>query len=346
MFPDFFDRLLSWFHVQKRSLPWRENPEIYAVWISEIMLQQTQIKTVLPYFNRFIKRFPDVKILSEADEEEVFSYWAGLGYYTRAANLLKAAKIIVQKKGFPIDRKGWESLPGVGSYTAGAVCSIALNQCEAILDGNVERVFARIRMIHNAAPRFKKRLWNLSRFLIQKACYFHFPPSGINQALMELGALVCTPQNPICETCPLSFVCKSKKNAKTKFFPGKNTKQWEKTEEILFCMIDASNSVLLEKKTEKEWRKGLYDLPAGIPKELSEEKLEFRKEITTRHIVTNHKILRKTQVYFYQDNFEKKENRLYYLLFNKGKMLYPIGRACVKTLEEVKNQSADIFFGN
>src|SRR5512145_3517829 len=191
--------LLRWYKKHSRALPWRDEPTPYRVWISEIMLQQTQVKTVIPYYNRFLERFPNVETLAKAREEDVLALWAGLGYYSRARNLHKSAALIVHRYGhFPADFDTILALPGIGRYTAGAICSIAFNQPKPILDGNVMRVLARLYGVAGdpRAARPNARLWKLAEDLVLRAAKTRQPRacSHLNQSLMELGALVCTPK--------------------------------------------------------------------------------------------------------------------------------------------------------
>jgi A/G-specific adenine glycosylase len=204
----FSDLLLAWFHAKKRPLPWRLTYHPYHVWLSEVMLQQTQMDRAVTYFNRFLARFPTVHDLARASEDEVLRFWEGLGYYSRARNLLKAAREIVSRHAgvVPDDAKALGALPGVGSYTAGAVLSIAYNRDVPAVDANVERVLARFLDIALSPkePGAKPYFTELAASLI---------PAGqardFNQALMEFGALVCTPRDPACATCPLAGDCKA-----------------------------------------------------------------------------------------------------------------------------------------
>ena len=190
--------LSSWFKKNARVLPWRSNPIPYWVWLSEIMLQQTQVATVIPYFEKFIKKFPTVHDLAQASLDEVYSLWAGLGYYSRARNLHKGAvemsRLIHEGKGFPKSRTEWLEIPGVGEYTAGAICSIALNQAEPIVDGNVVRVLSRVDAIRKLDLK-KTKIWDIATELVQQK---RVEPRILNQALMELGATICKPKNPKC----------------------------------------------------------------------------------------------------------------------------------------------------
>ena len=201
--------LLDWIAAGRRDLPWRRGRAPYAVWISEVMLQQTQVASVTPYFERWLIRFPSVRALAEAPLDDVLKAWEGLGYYARARNLQAAAQEIVAQHGgeIPADREALLRLPGVGRYTAGAILSLAFGKAEPILDGNVRRVLCRVDDIADEpkAPATERRLWERADALVKAA------PAGrtgdLNEALMELGALICTPGKPDCATCPLAESC-------------------------------------------------------------------------------------------------------------------------------------------
>jgi A/G-specific adenine glycosylase len=290
-------RLEEWFEKQKRILPWRDNPSTYRVWVSEIMLQQTQVTTVIPYFERFIARFPSVEDLARAPLEDVLLHWAGLGYYSRARNLHRAALDIVRRGRFPKSREEWLEISGVGNYTAGAILSIAENLPEAILDGNVERVLSRLRRVSRTSGDmdFKARLWRLSKILVETAHSHQIQPRVLNQALMELGAMVCTPKNPRCLLCPLSELCKAREAGDPEAFPPKKKpKAWIHIEENLHCVLDHSGRVLLKKREAGEWRAGLWDLLSSSPDELG-NRFSHLGSVTTKHVVTRHKITRKTE---------------------------------------------------
>jgi len=293
------NKLESWFQTQKRILPWRDNPTVYRVWISEIMLQQTQVATVIPYFERFISSFPTVESLAHAVEEEVLRHWAGLGYYSRARNLQKGAQKIVQSGRFPRTREEWLEIPGVGNYTAGAILSIANGLPEAILDGNVERVLSRVRRVgrQKGDGPFKDRLWTLSRIFVETAHRHGIAVSDLNQALMELGATVCTPKKPRCGHCPLRDLCRAFAKSEVEAFPPKKKpKEWLQVQEELHCWVDSSDRVLLRRRSKGEWRAGLWDLLDVSPtKEYPQAK--HLGEVETRHVVTRHKIRRRTQIW-------------------------------------------------
>ena len=208
------ENLLLWFKKNARDLPWRKTRNPYAIWVSEVMLQQTRVDTVIPYYRRFIKTFPTVQRLARADLSEVLKVWEGLGYYSRARNLQKAARIISSQfhGRIPDTLDGLLSLPGIGRYTAGAILSIAFNQEAPILDGNVKRVLSRLFAVSGNPARGKAEalLWQLSASLIPEG---HASP--FNQALMDLGATVCTPKVPQCSICPLARLCKAKTEEKS-----------------------------------------------------------------------------------------------------------------------------------
>ncbi len=199
------EKLTAWFTTHQRILPFRENKDPYRIWVSEIMLQQTQVDTVLPYYARFLKAFPNVQALAEADEDTVFKFWEGLGYYSRARNLLRCARVLIEQHDgiFPTDITSALLLPGIGPYTAGAVLSIAYDLKIPAVDGNVMRVISRLYGLQDdiAALSTRKNIERMVQALIPDNA------GDFNQGLMELGALICTPQNPKCGLCPLSDEC-------------------------------------------------------------------------------------------------------------------------------------------
>lgn len=201
-------RLLEWYDLNARRLPWRGLSDSYAIWVSEIMLQQTRVDTVIPYFERWMKRFPSLAVLAETDQREVLTFWEGLGYYSRARNLHRAAQMVMADYGgeLPRDREQLRKIPGIGKYTAGAIASIAFGLDEAALDGNIRRVYARIFNVSLPAksPDGEHRLWNLA---VENL------PAGragdFNQALMDLGAGICSPHMPDCAHCPVVNLCQA-----------------------------------------------------------------------------------------------------------------------------------------
>ena len=206
--------LLTWYEQHQRDLPWRKSLDPYAVWVSEMMLQQTQVATVIPYFERWMRRFPDVRALASANEGDVLHAWQGLGYYSRARNLRHAAQEMVQRHAgrVPAEVAELRALPGIGPYSAGAIASIAYGRAEPLVDGNVIRVLSRLfarRGDPNRAP-LKTELWELASSLVSSLPR-GAAPGDFNQALMELGATVCTPRGARCEACPLLAHCSAKR---------------------------------------------------------------------------------------------------------------------------------------
>jgi A/G-specific adenine glycosylase len=210
--------LLDWYRRGHRELPWRASSDPYRIWVSEIMLQQTRAQAVIPYYERFLARFPTVEALAAAREDEVLALWAGLGYYSRARNLRKAAQAAVAAGGFPRDYEAIRSLPGVGDYTAAAIASIAFGLPHAVLDGNVLRVVARVEndAADIASSRTKERFRAVAQSWLDPREAGHF-----NQALMELGATVCLPKNPLCLVCPLRDCCRARQEGTAAQLPVK-----------------------------------------------------------------------------------------------------------------------------
>jgi A/G-specific adenine glycosylase len=247
-------RLLAWYRKHKRDLPWRRTEDPYRIWISEIMLQQTRVAAVLPYYARFLALFPDVQTLARAPEQSLLAAWAGLGYYSRARSLQTAAKNIVELGEFPRSYSSLRELPGVGDYTAAAVASIAFGLPHAVLDGNVARVLSRLATeggdIKSDAVR--KRLRVLADALLDRK-----RPGEFNQALMELGATVCIPKRPLCESCPVRLYCEARKRGLENQLPvrgargiadrrGKQLLVIEKAGKILFWQRTADSSRLAQ----------------------------------------------------------------------------------------------------
>jgi A/G-specific adenine glycosylase len=222
-------RLLEWFHKYQRDLPWRRNRDPYRIWLSEIMLQQTRVAAVIPFYERFLEHFPTIAALAAAPEAEVLRLWAGLGYYSRARNLHRAAKEVVAKHGgdFPRSAEHTLALPGIGSYTAAAILSIAFGERHAVLDGNVARVVARLNAVHGdlrEGARWQSLQATADALLAPDA------PSDWNQAMMELGAMICTPKSPQCLICPVAEFCRARERGLTEVIPEKRKKR--ATEEI------------------------------------------------------------------------------------------------------------------
>jgi A/G-specific adenine glycosylase len=220
----FRKQLLAWFQQFQRDLPWRRTKDPYGIWISEIMLQQTRVAAVIPYYERFLARFPDVRALAEAPQEEVLRLWSGLGYYSRARNLQKAAQQIVAQHGgeFPREEGAVLALPGIGPYTGAAILSIAFGTKRAVLDGNVARVLARLGAIRGdlrESQRWQSLQKTAGELLDPKS------PGDWNQAMMELGAMVCTPRVPQCLLCPVAKFCRARQSGDPESFPEKRKKR-------------------------------------------------------------------------------------------------------------------------
>jgi A/G-specific adenine glycosylase len=238
-------RLLAWFRQFKRELPWRRDADPYRVWLSEIMLQQTRVAAVIPYFERFLEHFPDVRVLAEAPEEEVLRLWSGLGYYSRARNLQSAAKQIVAKHDgtFPRDAVAALELAGIGRYTVAAILSIAYGTEMAVLDGNVARVIARLDAVRgdlHEGGRWKALQASADELLDRKS------PGDWNQAMMELGATICTPRAPQCLVCPVAQFCKARQLGSQDLIPEKRKRR--ATEEITLAaavFLDTRGQTLL-----------------------------------------------------------------------------------------------------
>jgi A/G-specific adenine glycosylase len=258
----FHSRVLDWFDDHgRKDLPWQRGINPYRVWLSEIMLQQTQVKTVIPYFERFMATFPDVEALAAAPEDEVLHLWTGLGYYARARNLHKAAKYVALELGgeFPNSLEGLEALPGVGRSTAGAILSIAFKQRASILDGNVKRVLARFHRVEgwpgNSAVH--KKLWEIAeKYTPGERC------ADYTQAMMDLGATLCTRSAPACELCPLARDCEAKAHNDQTSYPGKKPRKTLPVKSTHFVIARSpGGEIWLEKRPSQGIWGGLWCFP-------------------------------------------------------------------------------------
>ena len=272
--------LENWFAKVKRPMPWRRRPSPYVCWLSEIMMQQTTYAAVLPYYERFLKRFPTVEKLAAAKESEVLKAWEGLGYYARARNLLKAAKTIVRAAGtsaptrssvgrdvlgtphvnWPSTSAEWAQIPGVGPYTAAALSSVLDGERVPVVDGNVARVFARVWKLTDDFSKLPAREKLAER--LQPEIEKCRVPGDFNQAMMELGALVCTPKSPDCAKCPLAKMCAAKKDGSWADYPVKKGKKELPVRKVTSVILkDAKGRVLLVQNREGGLLKGLWELP-------------------------------------------------------------------------------------
>lgn len=276
----FQSKLLSWYHKNKRYMPWREDPTPYHVWISEIMLQQTRVEAVHGYYLRFLERLPDIKSLAQVDDDELHKLWEGLGYYNRAKNLKKAAELLVEQyEGkLPSTYEQLLKLPGIGPYTAGAIASIAFHQAVPAVDGNVMRVISRIsgddRDIMEQSTR--KAMEVIVQELILPEEVHHF-----NQALMELGALICIPNGaPKCEICPMASLCYAYETASQSVLPVKKPKKQRKIEErTVLVFVNEKGEFLIQKRDKKGLLSGLWEF-SQIEAKLSQSEL---KELLETH---------------------------------------------------------------
>ncbi len=273
--------LLAWYRRAHRDLPWRRTADPYRIWVSEIMLQQTRAQAVIPYYQRFLDRFPTLEALAAAAEQDVLALWAGLGYYSRARNLRKAAQLMVAAGGFPRDYEAIRALPGIGDYTAAAVASIAFGLPYAVIDGNVLRVVARLENdpADIAAPRTRERF----RAIVQE-WMGRSQPGTFNQALMELGATVCVPASPLCRECPVAGNCRALQAGTVAQLPVKLRKVEPVAIAAVVLLVQRGDRVLLRQKEAGARRMaGFWELPA--PEELPGARAgktwgEFRHTIT------------------------------------------------------------------
>lgn len=261
--PQFSEPLLAWYDINgRKNLPWQTPREPYRVWVSEIMLQQTQVQTVIAYFNRFIDHLPTIHDLANANEDEVLSLWSGLGYYSRARNLHETAKIISNEHHgqFPQSLEDLIKLPGIGPSTAAAILAQAFNQATAILDGNVKRVLARVFQINGwpEQAEVKKKLWDLANSCMpQERC------ADYTQAIMDLGATCCTTKNPNCSNCPLKSMCLAFKNNEQYLYPTKKIKKPVPThQQQLLVLSNEQDHIYLEKRPPTGLWGGLWCFPS------------------------------------------------------------------------------------
>lgn len=267
---DFARRLLAWYDAHHRRLPWRLAPreaaagatvDPYRVWLSEIMLQQTTVETVVPYFRAFLDRWPDVNALAGAAEEDVMKAWAGLGYYSRARNLKKCADLVASAHGgrFPESEEGLRSLPGVGDYTAAAIAAIAFGRPAAVVDGNVERVMTRVLALHMPLPEAKKAIRRALRPLVPTD-----RPGDFAQAMMDLGATICTPRRPNCMLCPLRRDCSALEAGDPERFPLRPAKAGRpRRRGAAFVAVRPDGAILLRRRPDKGLLGGMSEVPTS-----------------------------------------------------------------------------------
>lgn len=263
--------LLRWYDAHRRDLPWRRTRDPYAIWISEAMLQQTRVETVIPYWERFLARFPDVGSLARAEQDDVNALWTGLGYYSRARNLKAAAESIVADHAgrLPDTAEGLRTLPGIGRYTAGAVASIAFEREEPLVDGNVVRVFARLEDVDEdtGEKAVVERFWVLATELVAGE-----RPGDLNQALMELGATLCTPKRPQCLICPVREACRAHAAGRAESLPRKAKRTAVRPLRALAVAVERRDALLAVRRPARGLMAGLWELPGGALAEGEEAK--------------------------------------------------------------------------
>jgi A/G-specific adenine glycosylase len=258
---DFPERLLAWFDLHgRKDLPWQQSINPYRVWVSEIMLQQTQVQTVIPYYDRFVRSFPSILSLANANIDDVLNHWSGLGYYARARNLHAAAQIVRDQYGgeFPGTMETVEALPGIGRSTAGAILSLAFEQRQPILDGNVKRVLARHAAVDGWSGKTEvtKKLWALAEQ--------HTPQTRVadyTQAIMDLGATLCTRTRPRCEACPVCSDCRARKQEKVGDYPARKPKKLKPLRQTTMILAVSENSVYMERRPASGIWGGLWSFP-------------------------------------------------------------------------------------
>jgi A/G-specific adenine glycosylase len=315
-------RLLAWFAANARDLPWRRTRDPYGIWVSEIMLQQTQVKTVIPYWERWMRELPDIRSLANAKPEKIHKLWEGLGYYTRVRNMQKAAQVIEAKHGgqFPTNFADILALPGIGRYTAGAIASIAFNQPAPILDGNVIRVLCRLHGIGEdpLEKQSNARLWNLAEELVRtadetehatrnthqgvKAIKIKHPAappcSALNQSLMELGALICTPRSPNCTACPVAAHCTARRENRVAELPRPKQRAAVTARRFVVFVVERNGKYLVQQRDGNVVNAHLWEFPnreadANEPAEaVARKHFQATPKRLTPLCVVNHSITR------------------------------------------------------
>jgi len=323
--PDFTTLTQNWYRLNKRDLPWRTEISPYKVWISEIILQQTQVVQGLDYYHKFIKQFPTVKDLANASEQEVLKLWQGLGYYSRARNMHFASKQIVNEFNgeFPSTYEGLIKLKGVGEYTASAISSIAFNLPFAVVDGNVFRVLSRVfeMDIPINTNQGKKEFTILATKLIDKT-----NPGDHNQALMEIGALVCKPKNPDCINCPLQSKCLAFKHSTQLDLPVKLKKLKVKNITLNYLVVTNGESVVVKKRGKNDIWQGLYDFP--IDDEVGDK---YPLDCEMKHVLTHRKIQAKFWIVPF-DHYQLKDDEMIIKITEFDE--YPIPQLLVKYFKQ------------
>lgn len=261
--------LFAWYDANRRDLPWRTHRTPYKTWISEVMLQQTRVLTVIPYFERFVSLFPDIISLASARPDDVYKAWEGLGYYSRAANLMKGARYIVENHegSFPTSKEDILKIPGIGPYIAGAILSMAFGEAEPSVDGNLIRVIARLHAYPGApdASSTRKDISEVAQMMIPKE-----RPGDFNEAMMDIGATICTPRSPSCAICPFRSLCEATRSGNPERFPGSKKSVVVPKHPFTVCAILRQDMIYIRKRPAKGLLAGLYEFPL-YPGHLSEQ---------------------------------------------------------------------------
>lgn len=299
----FSDKIVKWYVNNRRPLPWRDTTDPYHIWLSEVILQQTRVNQGLPYYMKFIRKYPSISHLAKAPEQQVLRLWQGLGYYTRARNLHKCAKVIVSRHEgrFPAAFSELRRLPGIGDYTAAAIASFSFGEAVPVIDGNVFRVLSRTFGVDIPinCPQGKAAFSRLAHTVLSKK-----DPALHNQAVMELGALVCTPKNPACHHCPFKDGCLAYRHNLTALLPAKNKAKKSRKRYFFYLVFENNRSLLMKKRVEKDIWHGLFDFvlieknkPVTPARVIAENRKWFQHAATVqvsksyKHMLTHQTIL-------------------------------------------------------
>jgi A/G-specific adenine glycosylase len=329
----FRSRLLAWYGAHARVLPWRQERDAYRVWLSEIIMQQTRVEQGTPYFERILEAFPTVNAMAAASEDQVLRLWQGLGYYSRARNMLATARVVAEVHGgiFPEDYAAVRALKGIGDYTAAAILSIACNQPFAAVDGNIARVLSRVFALDSPAgsPAARKALQAFADQLLDVG-----QPGAFNEALMEVGAMVCTPRNPKCTECALAEVCAAHLEGREEEFPVKRQKLKNPEIYLHYFVIHDGGGLVMKKREGSAIWKGLYDFPLletqepGLPDANEiEKKLGLRISDVERIHRQKHDLThRRLHISYYRCMAEGEENGCYLRVPIREVDAYPVPR--------------------
>jgi A/G-specific adenine glycosylase len=348
-------KLLKWYDANLRDLPWRDSHDAYAIWVSEVMLQQTQVQTVIPFFRNFLKSFPTIQALADANSQELLHAWAGLGYYSRVRCLQKAAQEIVKKHGgrFPETYCDLLALPGIGRYTAGAILSIAFNKPHSVVDGNVTRVVSRLFLLteDSRTSKFKKILWNLAGQLLSRNS-----PGNFNQALMELGATICSPRSPTCLLCPWNTECLARREGLEEQLPRKTGRSESVESQQAVAVVGHRGRYLIVKRKGARVLRDFWEFPGCEFKQAEDLKRSLASRIrrdlglkiclkdrlvTVKHVITKHRIT--VQAFLAelspsQPTLKKNRNIRWVRLSEVDR--YPFGSASMRILRVLRDRKA------